>query len=665
MIVELGHFSLALACAAALVQFFFPLVGARRNDAAWMNAAVPAASAQFILVAVAFYALTHAFVTSDFSVLTVAQNSHSAKPLLYKVSGVWGNHEGSMVLWVLILSIYGALVAWFGDNLAPALKARVLSVQGLLGALFLLFILLTSNPFVRLDPALVDGSDLNPLLQDPGLAFHPPFLYLGYVGFSVAFSFAVAALLGGKVDAAWARWVRPWTLGAWAALTVGIALGSYWAYYELGWGGWWFWDPVENASLMPWLAGTALLHSTVVTEKRGALKSWTILLAILAFSLSLLGTFLVRSGVLTSVHAFANDPARGVFVLGLLIMVVGGSLVLFALRAPALKADSFFAPISREGSLVLNNLFLTVAAATVFIGTLYPLILETVGGAKISVGPPYFNLTFVPLMAVLTLLVPFGPLLAWKRGDIRAALQILWAAGVVALVVAIAVLAFTGEGPYLALLGFGIAAWLVVGALAELAYRIKLFSEPLAGSFMRLIRLPRSACGTALAHAGLGILVAGVTGISVWKQEHIQAMKPGDSVIVAGYEFVLRSVEQGAGPNYSLTRGLIDVSRNKRQVFTLRPEKRVYPVAGTTTSEAAIHTTPVADIYAVLGEPQGENGADGWAVRLYYNPLVVYIWVGAVIMAFGGVVSLTDRRLRVGLPARRRARRQAASIPAE
>ncbi len=665
MIVELGHFSLALAFSMAVVQCIFPLIGARRNNAAWMRAAIPTASAQAILVAVAFFALIYAFVTSDFSVLTVVQNSHSAKPLLYKVSGVWGNHEGSMVLWVLILSFFGAMVAWFGNNLAPVLKARVLGIQGLLGAAFLLFILITSNPFLRLNPAPLNGNDLNPLLQDPGLAFHPPFLYLGYVGFSLAFSFAIAALLEGKVDAAWARWVRPWTLVAWAALTAGISLGSYWAYYELGWGGWWFWDPVENASLMPWLAGTALLHSTVVTEKRGVLKSWTILLAILAFSLSLLGTFLVRSSVLTSVHAFANDPARGVFVLGLLVVVIGGSLVLFALRAPALKADGFFAPVSREGGLILNNLFLTVATATVLIGTLYPLLLETIGGGKISVGPPYFNLTFAPLMGVLALLVPFGPLLAWKRGDIFAAMQLLWSAGVLALVVMAVILAFAREGPYLAALGLGLATWIVVGAVAEFAYRIKLFSEPLARSANRLIHLPRSAFGTALGHAGLGVLVAGVTGISAWKEEHIQAMKLGESVNVAGYEFILKGVETGAGPNYAATRGAIEVRRGERKIVTLSPEKRFYPVAGTTTSEAAIYTTAVADIYAVLGEPQGEGGSDGWAVRLYYNPLVIYVWIGAIIMAFGGVISLTDRRLRVGLPARRRARKQIAPAPAE
>ncbi len=507
MIAETGHYALILALGVAIIQTVLPLWGARRHDAQLMAVAVPAAQMQFLLIAISFAALMTAYVTSDFSLETVWANSHSAKPLIYKIAGVWGNHEGSMVLWVLILGLFGAAVATYGTNLPKELKANVLAVQGSIGVAFLLFIVTTSNPFLRLDPAPFDGQGLNPVLQDPALAFHPPFLYTGYVGFSMAFSFAVAALIDGRIDAAWARWVRPWTLAAWMCLTLGIAMGSWWAYYELGWGGFWFWDPVENASFMPWLAGTALLHSALVMEKRDALKVWTVLLAIITFSLSLMGTFLVRSGVLTSVHAFAVDPARGIFILAIMGVFIGGALTLFAFRAPRLAQGGLFAPISREGSLVLNNLLLTTACAAVFVGTLYPLALEAMTGEKISVGPPFFNFTFAPLIAPLLIAVPFGPMLAWKRGDIVAAAQRLMAAACLALIATVAVLAWRQQGPWLAPFGIGVGIWLIAGALSEIAFRVKLFDGSWSDSVRRLSNLPRVAYGSMLAHAGLGLVV--------------------------------------------------------------------------------------------------------------------------------------------------------------
>src|SRR6187397_96773 len=493
---ELGHFALVLALGLALIQSIVPVIGVHRRDGSLMRLASSTALAQFVFVALSFLALTACYVTSDFSVATIYENSHSMMPLVYKFTSVWGNHEGSMLLWVLILSLFGALVALFGNNLPAALKAHVLAVQSWIACAFYLFILLTSNPFLRLAPAPFEGRDLNPILQDIGLAIHPPLLYLGYVGFSIAFSFAVAALLEGRIDAAWARWVRPWTLAAWMCLTVGIAMGSYWAYYELGWGGFWFWDPVENASLMPWLAGTALLHSAVVMEKRNALKIWTILLAILAFSLSLVGTFLVRSGVLTSVHTFANDPARGVFILAILVIFIGGGLALFAWRAPLLKQGGLFAPISREGALILNNLFLTTACLTVFVGTLYPLALEALTGDKISVGPPFFNLTFAPLFIPLLLVMPFGPLMAWKRGDIFGAAQRLIGAAAFALAVIAATFALTSGGPVLAPFGIGLAAFVMAGVVTDFIERTGLIRLPLATALMRARGLPRSAFGT-------------------------------------------------------------------------------------------------------------------------------------------------------------------------
>jgi cytochrome c-type biogenesis protein CcmF len=554
-----------------------------------------------------------------------------------------------MVLWVAILALFGLAVAQFGDNLPPTLQARVLAVQGLIGAAFLAFILFTSNPFLRLDPAPLEGKGLNPILQDPGLAFHPPFLYLGYVGFSMAFSFAVAALIEGRVDPAWARWVRPWTLAAWCALTVGIALGSWWAYYELGWGGWWFWDPVENASFIPWLVGTALLHSAIVVEKRDALKSWTILLAILAFSLSLLGTFLVRSGVLTSVHTFAADPERGVFILGLLLLVIGGSLTLYAIRAPGLKGGGLFSPISREGALVLNNLLLTSAAAVVLLGTLYPLILDAVGGGKVSVGTPFYNATFVPLMIPLLLANTVGAMMSWKRADLSGVLGRLKLA-FVGVVIAIVVAAYIlGISELLSAIGFGLAAWLVVGAAVEIGERIGLGRLSIAASFRRAVGLPRAAWGMAIAHGAVGIMVAGITASSGFRTESIQLMKPGEEITVSGYTLRFDGATDVKGPNYTANRGRFTVRKDGEFVTVLSPEKRHYPAEGSGTTEAGIRTTIAGDLYAVLGE-QSDNGA--WSTRIYFNPLVAWIWVGAILMAAGGVVSLTDRRYRVGAPKR-------------
>jgi len=654
MIPEIGLFALVLAFIVSCAQGVVPLVGAARDHQGMMEMARTSATAQFVLVLISFAALMHSYVVSDFSVVNVATNSHTLKPMLYKISGVWGNHEGSMVLWVLILALFGLAVAISGGNLPPGLRARVLGIQGLIGAGFLAFIIWTSNPFERLSPAPLEGNGLNPILQDPGLAFHPPFLYLGYVGFSMAFSFAVAALIEGRVDAAWARWVRPWTLAAWCALTIGIAMGSWWAYYELGWGGWWFWDPVENASFIPWLVGTALLHSAIVVEKRDALKSWTILLAILAFSTSLLGTFLVRSGVLSSVHAFASDPERGVFILGLIVIVVGGSLTLYAIRAPQLKGGGLFAPISREGALVFNNLLLTTGAAVVTLGTLYPLILEAFGGGKVSVGPPFFNATFVPLMIPVLIACVIGAMMSWKRSDLRGVMARLWAAFAAALIVTIAVALFVGFKDILAALGLGLAAWLLVGSAVEIAERIALFRGPLANSLRRAAGLPRSAWGGAIAHGALGLTVAGITASSAWQDEHIQHMRAGDRLAVGPYEVIFQGATPVKGPNWDGIRGTFNVMRDGELVTVLHPEKRDYPAEHNQTTEAGIHYTVAGDLYTVLGERAREGG---WSTRIYFNPLVAWIWIGCVFMAIGGLVSLTDRRHRVGAP------RRAAATP--
>ena len=657
MIAELGHFALVLALLVAAVQTVLPALGAHSRDARLMAVGEPAALVLLALVLGAFLALTHAFVTSDFSVSNVWENSHSLKPLVYRISGVWGNHEGSMVLWVLILALFGAAVAWFGRNLPATLRANVLAVQASIALGFLVFILATSNPFLRLDPAPADGRGLNPILQDPALAFHPPFLYAGYVGFSIAFSFAVAALIEGRIDGPWARWVRPWTLAAWMCLTLGIAMGSWWAYYELGWGGWWFWDPVENASLMPWLAGTALLHSALVMEKREALKVWTVLLAILTFSLSLMGTFLVRSGILSSVHAFAVDPKRGVFILALMVLYVGGALALFSLRMGQLRQGGLFSPISREGSLVLNNVLLATATGTVFVGTLYPLALEAIAGQRISVGPPYFNLTFAPLMVPLLLALPFGPLLAWKRGDLAAVFErLIVALGLAAVAAAIA-LALYSRGPWLAPFALALGVWVIAGTLSETAFRIRLASAPLGESLRRFGNLPRASHGGMLAHLGVGVMVVGIVATSAWQSETIETVRPGGRVAIAGYTLEFQGTAPATGPNYTETVGRLLVARAGAPVTVLAPAKRLYDQPRQATTEAGIHVSWRGDLYAVLGD-ELKDGA--WTVRLYFNPLVRCIWLGAILMFLGGMLSLSDRRLRVGAP--RRARRLA---PAE
>ena len=647
MIAESGHYALVLALGLALIQSIVPLVGARWRDPALMNVARSTALAQLGFVAASFAALVTLHVTSDFSVANVFENSHSLKPLIYKITGVWGNHEGSMLLWVSILALFGALVAAFGNNLPLTLRARVLAVQAWVAGAFYLFILTTSNPFLRLPDPPIEGRDLNPVLQDIGLAVHPPMLYLGYVGFSISFSFAIAALLEGRIDAAWARWVRPWTLMAWIFLTLGIAMGSYWAYYELGWGGWWFWDPVENASLMPWLAGTALLHSALVMEKRDALKVWTILLSILTFSLSLLGTFLVRSGVLTSVHAFASDPTRGVFILLILCVFIGGSLTLFAGRASALKQGGLFAPISREGALVLNNLFLTTACATVFIGTLYPLALEVLTGDKISVGAPFFNLTFAPLFIPLMVAVPFGPMLAWKRGDLLGAMQRLLAAGIAALLAIAVAWAWARGGSALAPLAIGLAVFVIAGALSDLAERVGLFRLPLASSASRAMGLPRSVWGTAFAHAGIGVALIGIVCETTWNSEYIGTMKSGDAISVAGYQMTLEGLIQQQGPNYRELVAPFTVRLDGERLAVMTPSKRTFTTRGMSTTEAALLTRGASQLYISLGDPTADGGI---TARIYHKPLVLLIWFGPVLMAFGGLLSLSDRRLRVGAP---------------
>lgn len=658
--VETGHFALVLAFALSLVQTIVPLFGARLNNQRLMAVGGPVAVTGFALTALSFAALASAYANSDFSVASVWENSHSLQPMIYKITGTWGNHEGSMLLWVLILTFFGALVAAFGSNLPATLRANVLAVQGAIGAAFFLFILATSNPFIRLNPAPIEGRDLNPVLQDLGLAIHPPLLYLGYVGFSICFSFSVAALIEGRIDASWARWVRPWTLVAWMFLTGGIAMGSYWAYYELGWGGFWFWDPVENASFMPWLAGTALLHSAIVMEKRSALKIWTLLLSILTFSLSLLGTFLVRSGVLTSVHAFATDPTRGVFILCILTLFIGGSLALFALRASRLTAGGLFHPISREGALVLNNLFLTTATATVLVGTLYPLALEALTGDKISVGAPFFDLTFGPLMLPLLALVPFGPLLAWKRGDVIAASQRLMAAFALALAAMLVTGLFIDGASVFAALGVGLAVWLVAGALTDLASKSGVGSVAPAVMVRRFAGLPRSVFGTALAHLGLGLTLLGIVATLSFGTEKILTMRAGETVELSGHTLRFVGLYPAQGPNYSEDRGRFElIGVGGSPVGEISSAKRFYPVRQTTTTESGIKTLGLSQLYVSLGDEAKDGSV---VVRLWWKPLVTLIWGGGLVMMAGAAMSLMDRRLRVGAPSRRR--KQTAVAPA-
>ena len=656
MLVEIGHFALVLALLVALVQGTVPLVGASVRNRPLMDMAQSAALLQFGLVALAFATFMHAHIVSDFSVRNVYENSNTAKPLLYKVTGVWGSHEGTMMLWVLMLTLLGALVATFGRPLPAVLRARTLAIQGLLGFGTLAFIIGTSNPFDRLIPAPLEGRDLNPLLQDPGLAFHPPFLYFGYVGFSITYSFAIAALIEGRVGAQWARWVRPWALTAWCGLTVGIAMGSWWAYYVLGWGGWWYWDPVENASFMPWLLGTALLHSAAVVEKRESLQRWTVLLAILTFGMSLIGTFLVRSGVLTSVHAFAVDPTRGVFILVLISLVIGGGLVLYALRAPGLEAGNPFAPVSREGALVFNNLLLCAGTATVFLGTFYPLFAEVWSGAKLSVGPQYFDATFVPILAPGIVAMVIGPVLAWRRGRLTRALQRLLPAAIGALLAPVIVLAFNRSAAPSALAGIALASWAMLGVLTDLADRSGMAKQPLGTAWRRLRHLPRGVWGYAIAHFGVGVLIAGIVVSTAWRSERIETIHPGDTIQIAGRTLRFVGVTEGDVANYRVQRAQILVERPGSAPMTMYPERRWYPVAQSQTTNTAIATNGFGDLYLALGDPDGKGG---WVLRAYYNPLVPWIWFGAILAALGGLVSLSERRLRA-----RVARAGAAVAPA-
>ncbi|MFZ3235692.1 MAG: heme lyase CcmF/NrfE family subunit [Stellaceae bacterium] len=650
MLVEIGHFALVLALLVAAVQGTVPLVGAAAKSRALMDTARPTALLQLGLVAFAFAIFIHAHIVSDFSVLNVFENSSVEKPMLYKVTGAWGSHEGSMMLWVFMLALFGGLVAFFGRTLPRSLRARTLSIQGLLGFGTLLFIVATSNPFARLFPVPGDGRDLNPLLQDPGLAFHPPFLYFGYVGFSICYSFAIAALIEGRVDAVWARWVRPWALTAWCGLTIGVAMGSWWAYYVLGWGGWWAWDPVENASFMPWLLGTALLHSAAVVEKRETLQRWTVLLAIMTFGMSLIGTFLVRSGVLTSVHSFALDPTRGVFILILIGVVIGGGLILYAWRAPGLAAGNSFAPVSREGALVFNNLLLAAGMATVFLGTFYPLFAEVWSGTKLSVGPQYFDTTFVPIVVPGLVAMAIGPMLAWRRGNLKSAMRRLLPALIGALLAPLVVFCFSPGASPAALFGVALAVWATLGVVADLADRAGVAKSPPATVLRRLRHLPRGTWGYAIAHFGVGVLIAGITVSTAWRSERIETVHPGDNLQIAGRTLHFVGVTEGSVENYDVQRAEIVVDRPGGPQFTVYPERRFYPIAGSSTTNTSITTNGFGDLYLALGEGDGKGG---WVLRAYYNPLVPWVWFGALLAALGGMVSLSDRRSRVRAPAPR------------
>jgi cytochrome c-type biogenesis protein CcmF len=651
MIAELGHFSLIIALLMALVQGVLPLAGAHTGRSAWTALARPAARGQFLFVLLAYACLTQVFIANDFSVLLAARHSNSSLPLVYRITAVWGNHEGSILLWSLILAGWTLAVSIFSRQLDDTMLARVLGVMGLVSCGFLLFTLFTSNPFERLLPAAPDGQDLNPLLQDPGMVIHPPMLYMGYVGFVVAFAFAIAALLAGRLDTAWARWSRPWTTVAWCFLTAGIALGSFWAYYELGWGGWWFWDPVENASFMPWLVGTALIHSLAVTEKRGGFKMWTALLAILAFSLSLLGTFIVRSGVLSSVHAFASDPARGVFILIFLSAVVGGSLALFAWRAPRVGLGGSFAPVSRESMLLANNVLLVVAAAAVLLGTLYPLVIDALGMGKLSVGPPYFSAVFVPLIAPALFLMGVGPMTRWREASaIDLARRLRWAAAVSLLSALIAPF-FLGHWTPMIGLGLLLGAWVASTALLNLLSRLR--EHPAPGLAARLAAQPGSYYGMLLAHFGVSVFIVGVTVVSGFSSESDVRMEPGDVAQVGGYSFELKAVNPVTGPNYTALRATVAVSIDGQDLGRLEPERRLYQVSRMAMTEVAIDRGLRRDLYVALGEPVGPTA---WSVRLHHKPLVNWIWGGCVLMALGGLLAVMDRRYR--------ARRVAVTKPA-
>ncbi|MBC5764038.1 heme lyase CcmF/NrfE family subunit [Ramlibacter albus] len=644
MIGEIGHFSLIVALMLALAQAALPLAGAARGVPAWMAVAQPAAQGQFLFILVAFGALTLAFIDNDFSLLVVAQQSNTQLPLAYRIAGVWGGHEGSMLLWVLMLGLWSVAVSVFSKRLPTAFVARVLGVMGLVSVGFLSFLLFTSNPFARLLPAAPEGRDLNPLLQDPGMVFHPPMLYMGYVGFSVAFSFAIAALLSGRLDATWARWSRPWTTVAWVFLTLGIALGSGWAYYELGWGGWWFWDPVENASFLPWLAGTALLHSLAVTEKRGVFRSWTVLLAIFAFSFSLLGTFLVRSGVLTSVHAFATDPKRGIYILVFLCIAIGGSLSLFAWRAPKVGLGGGFEAISRESMLLVNNVLLSVAAASVMLGTLYPLLLDALKLGKISVGPPYFEAVFLPLMAPAIFLMGVGPLARWRDASLPDLFKRLrWALVASAIGAGVAMLA---GGSIKSAVGILLAVWIAATTVVSLAEKVRNVPGGIARKFAAIPRrVTRAEAGMLLAHFAVGCFIFGVTMVKTWESEKDVRMQAGDTVELGGYTFRMDSLGEYNGPNYVGLRANFTVTRDGREVAKLQPEKRLYKAQGMPMTEAAIDVGITRDLYVSLGEAVSQ---EAWAVRVQVKPFIDWIWGGCLLMALGGIVAATDRRYRFG-----------------
>jgi cytochrome c-type biogenesis protein CcmF len=642
MIPEIGQFALIVALWLALLQGILPIVGAARGSAVLMSIARPLAAGQFVFVAIAFACLTYAFIANDFSVLYVAQHSNSQLPVAYRVAAVWGGHEGSLLLWAFILTMWTVAVALFSKHLPEEMVARVIGVMGLVSVGFLLFMLFTSNPFDRLLPAAMDGRDLNPLLQDPGLVIHPPMLYMGYVGFSVAFAFALSALLGGKLDATWARWSRPWTTVAWVFMTIGIALGSWWAYYELGWGGWWFWDPVENASFMPWLVGTALMHSLAVTEKRGAFKSWTVLLAIAAFSLSLLGTFLVRSGVLTSVHAFATDPRRGVFILSFLVVVIGASLLLFAWRAPKVGLGGKFELVSRESMLLTNNVLLSVASASVFLGTLYPLFMDALGFGKLSVGPPYFHTVFVPLMVPMVMMMGLGPIARWKQASLPDIWQrVRWALAA-SVVIALLLPWALGLWTPLIALGMWLAAWLIFTAALDLRKRVAG-----SGSLWQRMKQPSlSYYGMQFAHLGVAVFIIGVTMVKGYETERDVRMEVGDTLEAGGYVFRFDGVREKEGPNYVAAEGRVSVSKNGKQVTELFPEKRQYNASGMPMTEAAIETGVLRDLYVSLGEPIPDSEG-AWAVRVYIKPFVDWIWAGCLLMALGGILAISDRRYRI------------------
>ncbi|NTV96783.1 MAG: heme lyase CcmF/NrfE family subunit [Thiobacillus sp.] len=653
MIPELGHFALILALLLALAQGFLPIIGAHRGNATLMSVARPAAQGQFVFVAIAFGCLAYSFLVNDFTVENVARNSFSQLPKIYRFTAAWGSHEGSILLWTLVLAFWTMAVTVFSRHLPEDMAARVIGVMGLVSVGFLAFILLTSNPFLRLNPAPMDGNDMNPLLQDPGMVFHPPMLYMGYVGFSVAFAFAIAALLSGKLDAAWARWSRPWTTVAWVFLTIGITAGSWWAYNELGWGGWWFWDPTENASFIPWLAGTALIHSLAVTEKRGAFKGWTVLLAIIAFSMSLLGTFLVRSGVLSSVHAFATDPTRGIFILGFLGVVIGGSLILYAIRVPKMESGGSFTWFSRESMLLVNNVVVVAALGSVLLGTLYPLFMDAMGMGKISVGPPYFNSVFVPLIAPAMFLAGIGPLVRWKQGSLPDLAKRLRVAMIVSVASALLLPFLAGGFNWMASIGIGLAMWIVFTVLIGFAERLK---HEQGSKLAALKALPRGFWGMQLGHFGLAWVVAGIALVSAYEAERNVKMNVGDTVELAGYVFTFKGAEMFDGPNYRAARGTLDVSKNGKPVFVLHPEKRVYNASGMPMTEASIDYGFTRDVYAALGE---EIAGNVWTVRVFYKPFVGWLWIAGGLLALGGIFAAFDRRYRIAL------KKTAETVPAK